>query len=40
VEKAAKLLGFEAEVSLKQGLQELIRWRNSVKPSPVEVEAL
>ena len=40
VEKAATLLGFEAEVSLKEGLCELIRWRNSVKPATVEVEAL
>ena len=40
VEKAAKLLGFEAEVSLREGLRELIRWRNSVKPATVEVEAL
>jgi nucleoside-diphosphate-sugar epimerase len=40
VEKAAKLLGFEAEVSLKEGLRELIRWRNSAKPATVEVEAL
>jgi UDP-glucose 4-epimerase len=40
VEKAAKLLGFEAEVPLKEGLRELIRWRNSVKPASVEVEAL
>lgn len=40
VEKAAKLLGFEAEVALKDGLRELIRWRNGVKPTAVEVEAL
>jgi UDP-glucose 4-epimerase len=40
VEKAAKLLGFEAAVSLREGLRELIRWRNSVKPATVEVEAI
>jgi UDP-glucose 4-epimerase len=39
VEKAAKLLDFQAKVSLREGLQELIRWRGSVKAAPVEVEA-
>jgi UDP-glucose 4-epimerase len=39
VEKAAKLLDFQAEVSLREGLQELIRWRSSAKAVPVEVEA-
>src|SRR5271169_6521494 len=40
VEKAARLLGFRANVSLREGLQELIRWRHSVKAVPVAVEAL
>ena len=39
VEKAAKLLDFQAKVSLREGLQELIRWRSSAKATPVEVEA-
>ncbi len=39
VEKAAKLLDFQAKVSLREGLQELIRWRSSAKAVPVEVEA-
>jgi len=30
-EKAARLLGFEAAVPLRQGLAELIRWRQTVK---------
>jgi len=40
VEKAAKLLGFRADVSLLDGLQQLIRWRHSAKGVPVTVEAL
>jgi nucleoside-diphosphate-sugar epimerase len=40
VEKAAQLLGFRADVCLLDGLQELIRWRNSAKDVPVTVEAL
>lgn len=40
IEKAAKLLGFRADVSLLDGLQELIRWRHSAKGMPVTVEAL
>jgi UDP-glucose 4-epimerase len=38
VEKADKMLGFRATVSLEQGLRELIRWRNAAKtPTVVEV---
>jgi UDP-glucose 4-epimerase len=40
VEKAAKLLDFRANVSLHEGLQELIRWRHSMKAAPAAVEAL
>jgi UDP-glucose 4-epimerase len=40
VEKTARLLGFRARVSLREGLQELIRWRHSVTAVPVAVEAL
>jgi UDP-glucose 4-epimerase len=39
-EKAAALLGFNANISLADGLQELIRWRNATKPVPVGAEAL
>jgi len=39
-EKASKLLGFEAKVSLADGLEELIRWRESAKAAPAVVEAL
>lgn len=39
-EKAARLLGFEANVSLANGLQKLIRWRESAKAVPAAVEAL
>jgi len=39
-EKASRLLGFEASVSLADGLEELIRWRESAKAAPVAVEAL
>jgi UDP-glucose 4-epimerase len=38
VEKAKRQLGFEARVSLEQGLRELIRWRHSVR-QPVAVVA-
>jgi UDP-glucose 4-epimerase len=38
VEKAKRELGFEARVSLEEGLQELIRWRHSVR-QPVAVVA-
>jgi UDP-glucose 4-epimerase len=31
VDKAERLLGFKAEVSLREGLQELIIWRNTAK---------
>jgi len=40
VEKAARLLGFRADVCLQDGLQELIRWRQSAKGVPVTVEAI
>jgi UDP-glucose 4-epimerase len=40
VEKAARLLAFSADVSLQDGLQELIRWRHSAKGTPVAVEGL
>jgi len=39
IEKAASLIDFRAKVSLRDGLQELIRWRTSVKLVPAEVEA-
>jgi UDP-glucose 4-epimerase len=39
-EKAARLLGFEANVSLADGLEGLIRWRESAKAVPAAVEAL
>jgi UDP-glucose 4-epimerase len=38
VEKAKRELGFEARVSLEQGLRELIRWRHGVR-QPVAVVA-
>jgi UDP-glucose 4-epimerase len=38
VEKAKRELGFEARVSLDQGLQDLIRWRHEVR-QPVAVVA-
>jgi UDP-glucose 4-epimerase len=37
VEKAAKLLRFESTVSLEQGLQELILWRQSMRAGSVAV---
>ena len=37
-EKAAKLLGFNANVSLAEGLQELIRWREAAKAVAVPEE--
>lgn len=40
VEKAARLLGFRADVCLQDGLQELIRWRQSAKGVPITVEAV
>jgi UDP-glucose 4-epimerase len=40
IEKAARLLGFRANVSLQDGLQELIRWRHSMKAVPIAVETL
>ncbi len=40
VEKAAKMLGFRASVSVEEGLSELISWRRQAKAaSPVTVEA-
>jgi UDP-glucose 4-epimerase len=38
-EKAAKMLGFEAAVSLEQGVRELIRWRQGIKGAAAAVEA-
>jgi UDP-glucose 4-epimerase len=40
VEKAARLLDFRANVSLREGLQELIRWRHSMRVAPAAVEVL
>ena len=40
VEKAAKLLDFRANVFLREGLQELIRWRHSMRAVPAAVEVL
>jgi len=40
VEKAARLLDFRADVSLQEGLRELIRWRHSIRAVPAAVEAL
>jgi UDP-glucose 4-epimerase len=41
VEKAEKLLGFRAKVSLEEGLRELIEWRRMAKRAPaLAVEAL
>jgi UDP-glucose 4-epimerase len=40
VEKAARLLDFRAKVLLREGLQQLIRWRESVKAVPSAVEVL
>lgn len=37
VEKARQQLGFEAKVSLEQGLRELIRWRKGVRQPVAEV---
>lgn len=37
VEKAARLLGFRANVSLQEGLQELICWRQSMRAVPAAV---
>ena len=39
-EKAAKLLNFRTRVSLKEGLQQLIAWRESVKTAATAVEAI
>jgi len=38
IEKAATLLDFRARVSLREGLQELIRWRDRLKLVPVVME--
>jgi nucleoside-diphosphate-sugar epimerase len=37
MEAAAEKLGFRPEVSLEQGLQELIRWRQSIQAVPEAV---
>jgi UDP-glucose 4-epimerase len=40
IEKAASLLGFKAQVSLREGLEELIQWRHTAKSlTPVGAEA-
>ena len=39
VGKAEEMLGFRASVSLKQGLRELIEWRQSVRSAAAAVEA-
>jgi UDP-glucose 4-epimerase len=39
VGKAAEMLGFNATVSLEQGLRELIEWRHGVKGTATVVEA-
>jgi UDP-glucose 4-epimerase len=40
VEKADQMLGFKARVSLKEGLQQLINWRRSVKSAALLEKAL
>jgi UDP-glucose 4-epimerase len=37
VDKAEKMLGFRAAVSLPEGLSELLRWRQAAKPLSVSV---
>ncbi|MEO7145550.1 MAG: NAD-dependent epimerase/dehydratase family protein [Bryobacteraceae bacterium] len=37
VEKADKMLGFRATVTLEQGLRELMRWREAAKATPAPV---
>jgi UDP-glucose 4-epimerase len=37
VEKASRMLGFESAVPLERGLQELLRWRHSLRPSSMAV---
>jgi UDP-glucose 4-epimerase len=37
VEKAENMLQFRTEVSLEEGLRELIDWRKMAKPSPALV---
>ena len=37
VEKAALMLGFRSSVDLEQGLQELLRWRHSLRANSVVV---
>jgi UDP-glucose 4-epimerase len=39
VSKAEEMLGFKATVSLKQGLRELIEWRQTVSSAATAVEA-
>ena len=41
VEKAKKMLGFSSEVTLEQGLRELMEWKRAMKTAPaIAVEAL
>jgi UDP-glucose 4-epimerase len=40
VDKAAKLLNFRSRVSLREGLQQLISWRESMKAVPSAVETI
>jgi UDP-glucose 4-epimerase len=40
VDKAAELLNFRTRVSLREGLQQLISWRESLKSMPSAVEAI
>ena len=40
IEKAARLLGFHADVCLQDGLQELLHWRHNAKGVPVTLEAV
>jgi UDP-glucose 4-epimerase len=37
VEKASRTLGFESKVPLEQGLEELLRWRHSLRSNSVAV---
>jgi UDP-glucose 4-epimerase len=39
IEKAERMLGFRAKVTLEEGLRELIRWRQAIKSAAAVVEA-